>query len=140
MNAPVQSYEAGTQGPVRSYGRLTRTDIVRYAGASGDFNPIHHDEDFASSSGFPTVFAMGMLPAGILAAYATDWLGTAVVRRFSIRFREQVWAGDELTCSGTVAAVTVGDDGGHDAEVELICANQHGKPVVTASGVFRLGS
>ena len=50
----------------REYGPLTRTDFVRYQGASGDFNPIHHDDEFAQSAGYPTVFSVGMLQAGIL--------------------------------------------------------------------------
>ncbi len=81
---------------------LTRTDFVRYQGASGDMNPIHHDEQFARAAGFPTVFAVGMLQAGILATYATDWLGAANVRRFKVQFREQAWPDDVLTYAGTV--------------------------------------
>ena len=60
----------------REYGPLTRTDFVRYQGASGDFNPIHHDEEFAKAAGYPTVFSVGMLQAGILAGFATDCLET----------------------------------------------------------------
>jgi acyl dehydratase len=93
----------GVEAAPREYGPITRTDLVRYQGASGDFNPIHHDEEFAKSAGFPTVFSVGMLQAGILASYATDWLGAANVRRFSVQFREQVWPGDHLVCSGKVA-------------------------------------
>ena len=92
----------GTKGPRREVGPLTRTDFVRYQGASGDFNPIHHDEDFAKSAGFPTVFSVGMLQAGILGCYCTDWLGAENVRRFSVQFREQVWPGDHLVCEATV--------------------------------------
>lgn len=84
---------------------LTRTDIVRYAGASGDFNPIHHDEAFASSAGFPTVFSIGMYQAGLLANFATDRFGPDNLRRISVRFSAQVWPGDVLTCTGSVSAV-----------------------------------
>ncbi len=96
----------GTAAEPRDFGPLTRTDFVRYQGASGDFNPIHHDEEYAKSAGFPTVFSVGMLQAGILATYVTDWLGAANVRRFGVQFREQVWPGDTLTCSGTVTKHT----------------------------------
>jgi hypothetical protein len=90
-------------GPApREYGPLTRTDFVRYQGASGDFNPIHHDEEFARAAGFPTVFSVGMLQAGILAGYCAEWLGADNVRAFSVQFREQVWPGDHLVCSATV--------------------------------------
>lgn len=81
---------------------LTRTDFVRYQGASGDMNPIHHDEEFARAAGFPTVFAVGMLQAGVLGTYVTDWLGAANVRRFGVQFREQAWPGDVLTYSAVV--------------------------------------
>ena len=76
--------------------------MVRYQGASGDFNPIHHDEEFAKSAGYPSVFSVGMLQAGILASFATDWLGAANVRRYAVQFREQVWPGDHVVCSGKV--------------------------------------
>src|SRR5918995_1789746 len=91
--------------PNFQFGPITRTDIVRYAGASGDFNPIHHDETFATGSGFPTVFSIGMYQAALLATFATDWLGADTIRRFTVRFQEQVWPGDELTCSGVVTKV-----------------------------------
>jgi acyl dehydratase len=98
------------------YGPLTRTDFVRYQGASGDFNPIHHDEAFATSAGYPGVFSVGMLQAGILATYCTDWLGAEHVRRFAVQFREQVWPGDHLVCSATVATK---NDGGDERTVDL---------------------
>ena len=129
--------EIGSAGPVRSYGPLTRTDIVRYAGASGDFNPIHHDEEFARSAGFPTVFAMGMLSAGCLGSYLADWLGADTVRRFAVRFREQVWPGDLLTCQGTVTAVTP-TAGGRLVEVELNCTRQTGGVAVSGSATMLL--
>src|SRR6266480_3556112 len=102
----------GTAAEPRDFGPLTRTDFVRYQGASGDFNPIHHDEGFAKSAGFPTVFSVGMLQAGLLATYATDQFGPVNVRRFRVQFREQVWPDDVLTCTGSVADV-------RDGEVDL---------------------
>ena len=105
------------EGPAPAeFGPLTRTDFVRYQGASGDFNPIHHDEEFAKSAGFPTVFSVGMLQAGILGAYCTDWLGAENVRRFAVQFREQVWPGDHLECTAKVARKY--EDGG-DRKVDL---------------------
>ena len=100
----------------KEVGPLTRTDFVKYQGASGDFNPIHHDEEFAKSAGYPGVFSVGMLQAGILATYCTDWLGAEHVRRFAVQFREQVWPGDHLVCSATVAAK---HDGGEERTVDL---------------------
>jgi acyl dehydratase len=88
----------------RSFGPITVTDIVRYQGASGDFNPIHHDEAFARASGAPSVFSVGMLQAGFLAAYCADLYGPESVRRFRVRFHDRVWPGDTLTCEGEVLA------------------------------------
>ena len=79
---------------------LTRTQIVQYAGASGDFNPIHHDEMFASkAAGYPSVFAHGMLTMGLTGRLLTDWLGDGVLREFGVRFVKQVWPGDTLTAT-----------------------------------------
>jgi 3-hydroxybutyryl-CoA dehydratase len=82
-------------------GPVTRTQIVRFAGAGGDFNPIHHDEEFARRAGQPTVFAMGQLQAAMLANLAADWLGSRRLRTFAVRFAAKVWPGDELILTGT---------------------------------------
>ena len=127
----------GDSAEPRTFGPITRTDIVRYAGASGDFNPIHHDETFATKAGFPTVFSIGMFQAALLATYATDWLGAESVRRFTVRFQEQVWPGDELTCRGTVTSVEQADDGTH-IEVELTCTRQTGGTAIAGTAAFLL--
>jgi acyl dehydratase len=118
-------------------GPLTRTDIVRYQGASGDMNPLHHDEPFARAAGYDAPLAIGMLGAGLLATYATDWLGAATVRRFRIRFRAQVWPGDTLTCTGDIAKEYDGDEGPL-VDVELSCARQTGEVAVQAWATFAL--
>src|ERR1700716_542061 len=100
MSATWDQLDEGAAAPRREYGPLTRTDFVRYQGASGDFNPIHHDETFAKSAGFDTVFSVGMLQAGLLATYCTDLFGPSNVRRFKVQFREQVWPDDVLTAYG----------------------------------------
>lgn len=90
--------------PPREFGPISRTDIVRYQGASGDFNPIHHDDDFAIAAGFPGVFVVGMLSAGYLASYCSDLVGAECIRNFRVRFHEQVWPGDMLKCTATVVS------------------------------------
>lgn len=125
-----------TWGP-RTFRPITRTDIVRYAGASGDFNPIHHDQGFAESAGIPTVFSIGMLQAGLLATYATDSLGAENVRLFAVRFVEQVWPGDELTCTGVVTAVE-SDGANAVVDVGLTCARRQGRIAVSATARFQL--
>lgn len=89
----------------QTVGPISRTDIVRYQGASGDFNPIHHDDGFAATSGYPSAFAPGMLQAGLVSAYAIRWLGADNIRRFATRFRGQVWPGDRLVITGRVDSV-----------------------------------
>ncbi len=113
---PALRLEVGTELPERTFGPLTRTDFVRYQGASGDFNPIHHDDDFARAAGFESVFSVGMLQAGLLATYCTDLLGPTNVRRFRVQFREQVWPGDTLVASGRVTGVY---EGGEEPRVDL---------------------
>ena len=91
------------------FGPLARVDIVKYAGASGDFNPIHTDEGYAQATGAPTVFAMGMLPAGYLAHAVADWFGGSQnLRRFKVRFTTRVWPGDEIACTGRVVSIEDG--------------------------------
>ena len=99
-----RSAQPGTSIPDFVDVASTRTDYVRYQGASGDMNPIHHDEDYAKAAGFPTVFAVGMLQAGILGTYLADLFGPQNIRRFKVQFREQSWPGDVITYGGQVVA------------------------------------
>ena len=111
---------------------LSRTDLVRYAGASGDFNPMHHDDTVATSVGNPSVFGHGMLTAGLMARVVKDWLGPTAMRRFQVRFSKQVWPGDTLTCRATVTGKR--EEAG-DRVVDLDCAvtNQDGVEVLTGT-------
>lgn len=99
----------GMELPEKVFGPITREDIKAYADASGDDNPIHQDEEYAKRSGAPTVFAMGMLPAGYVAHAVSDWFGGPQnLRRFKVRFTTRVWPGDEIVCRGTVVAIEHG--------------------------------
>ncbi len=127
--------EAGVSARPRTFGPITLTDIVRYQGASGDMNPLHHDHDAARAAGFPGAFSVGMLQAGLLATYATDWLGPEAIRRYAVRFKEQVWPGDVLTCEGTVTEVARrGDE--QIATVALVCKRQTGGVAIDATAEF----
>src|SRR5579871_4659021 len=82
---------------------LSRTQIVMYAGASGDYNPIHSDELFTREvAGYPSVFAHGMLTMGATGRVLTDWFGADHLTRYGVRFVNQVWPGDTLTATATV--------------------------------------
>lgn len=112
---------------------LSRTDLVRYAGASGDFNPIHHDEEFARAAGNPTVFGHGMLTAGFLARCLTDVVGPEGLRRYRVRFANRVWPGDTITCGGTVTRAYEAD-GEHRIDGEVVARTQRGD--VAVNGTF----
>jgi len=114
----------------RQVGPISRTDIVKFAGAGGDFNPIHHDEEFAKRAGFPSVFAMGMFTAGLLGDFVETWLGIERIRGLSVRFVAPTWPNDVLTfgagrpsvTDGRMAAtlrVTAGDDARLSGEVVI---------------------
>ena len=137
MTASWSTLEVGRGPQAKIIGPLTRTDFVRYQGASGDFNPIHHDEEFAQAAGYPSVFSVGMLQAGILATYATDWLGADNVRKFGLQFREQVWPGDQLTCTGTVTGRSEASDGGErTVDLELIVERVGGGTAIKGWATF----
>lgn len=119
----------------RTVGPVTRTDFVRYQGASGDMNPIHHDQTFAEAAGYPSPFSVGMFQAGLLATYATDWLGAENVRSFRVRFLEQVWPDDVLTCTAQVLKEYT-EDGVDKVDLELDCARQTGGLAVKAWATF----
>jgi acyl dehydratase len=112
--------------------KLSRTDLVRYAGASGDFNPIHHDEEFAKMAGNPTVFGHGMLTAGFVGRCVTDFVGVENLRRFKVRFATRVWPGDTITCTGTVTRVYE-EAGERRIDGEVTAKTQRGETAVTGS-------
>ena len=116
---------------------LTVTDFVRYQGASGDMNPIHHDTEFANVAGYPGPFAVGMLAAGVLSNYVTDRFGPANLRRLKVRFRAQAWPGDILTYRGIVTDVRE-VDGVQLLDLDLECIRQDGDLHVTGSATVVL--
>ena len=112
----MTEFVPGDRLPERAFGPVTITDIVRYQGASGDMNPIHHDDEFARTAGFPAAIGVGMLGAGWLAAYCTEHLGEDTVRRFRTRFSAVVYRGDRLTASAEVVRLFQQDT---ESRVEL---------------------
>jgi acyl dehydratase len=93
------------------FGPITRTQLVRYAGAGGDFNPIHHDEEFAKSAGMPGVFSMGLFHGGVAGGWLAAWLGLEHVTALKLRFTGQVWPGDVLSLHARVDDIEEHADG-----------------------------
>lgn len=118
---------------------LTRTRLVQYSGASGDYNPMHSDEVYATQvAGYPSVFAHGMLTMGMTGRILTDWFGPSSMARYTVRFRKPVYPGDSLSVTAVVTEL-VGGVHGDCAEVELTTTDQHGGCVLTGSAQVRLG-
>ena len=129
MAANFDSLKVGDSPAPLACGPVTRTDFVRYAGASHDFNPNHHDEIYATKNGNKTVFGMGMLAGGYCARLLTDWLGNTAIRRLRIRFASRFWPGDVLTCTARVTGKR--HEGGRTLiECEFSAVNQSGEVIV----------
>jgi acyl dehydratase len=110
---------------------VNRSHIVKYAGASGDFNPLHHDDTAAKNlAGYPSVFAHGMLSMGLTGRMLTDWLGAGSLKKYGVRFTKQVWPGDTLTARGEVTKVENGL-----ATIKVVTVNQDGESVVEGEAV-----
>ena len=128
--------EVGASRTVVLVDDLTRTRIVQYAGASGDFNPLHTDETFAKEvAKSPGVFAHGMLTMGMTARAVTDWIGEERLTGIGVRFTAQVWPGDTLTATVTVTEVSDGR-----ARFEITTINQDGAVVLSGSASGRVGA
>jgi acyl dehydratase len=111
---------------------LTRTQIVMYAGASGDFHPFHHDETHAREHGFPSIFAHGMLTMGLAGRLLSDLVGDASISAYAAEMRRQVWPGDSLTASAVVTGVHSTEDG-TKVELKLETSDQDGEVVLTGT-------
>jgi acyl dehydratase len=117
----------GERADERRIGPITQTHIVRFAGAGGDFNPLHHDPDFANHAGFSGVIAMGQMQAGMLAGYVSDWVGIEHLHEFEARFVAPVHLGDMLELSAEVISVSDG------IATIRAAASVDGRPVVEGS-------
>ena len=120
----------GLEAPVKEV-TLTRTDLVVYAGASGDFNPMHHDEVKAAKAQLPSVFGHGMLSMGILGTALTDFVGIGNLRSYSVRFVKQTWPDEVLR---TKIVVTGTSDEGGENIVTLDCSLENADGETKVSG------
>ena len=124
-----EDVKEGDTAPEFSH-ELTRTDLVQYAGASGDFNPMHSDEVAAKNAGLPSVFGHGMFTMGILGKALTDYVGVGNLRKYSVRFTKQTWPGEKLTTRVTVAK-KYEDEGEHRVDLDCEVVNQDGEAKVS---------
>lgn len=118
---------------------VTRTHIVKYAGAGGDFFPVHHDEEFAKSAGLPSIFAMGLMHGGMLARIVTDWAGDGRVKRYKLRFTGLVWPNDTLTFKGHVVG-KYQEKGENLVDCDLSIVNQRGESAIEGQATVSLPS
>jgi len=134
--------KVGDELPPLVKGPIQQIQLTRYAGASGDFNPIHQDDAFAKAAGMGGVFAHGMLSMGFVAQSITDWVGAGRVRKVAVRFAGLVRLGDVITCRGKVLEKRPAKDGGdrHEVDVELWAENQKGEKVVTGRATVTVPS
>ena len=117
---------------------LPRTQLVQYSGASGDYNPIHTDEVFATKvAGYPSVFAHGMLTMGMTGKMLTNYVGDGRLTKYGVRFTRQVWPGDVLTAKATVEALR--EEGGkHFVDLTVSTVNQDGAEVLSGYASARV--
>jgi acyl dehydratase len=133
-----EDVKEGDTAPVRSH-TLTRTDLAQYAGASGDYNPMHHDEVKAKAAGLPSVFGHGMFSMGLLAAALNDYVGVGNLTSYSVRFAKQTWPDDVLTTE-IVVKNKRNEDGKNLIDMDVTLNNQNGEPVVTGEASASLPS
>ncbi|MBV8870500.1 MAG: MaoC family dehydratase N-terminal domain-containing protein [Acetobacteraceae bacterium] len=138
MALKASQVKVGDKHSERVVENLSRTQIVMYAGASGDYNPIHSDEVYTREvAGYPSVFAHGMLTMGLTGKMLTNYVGAGRVAKFGVRFTNQVWPGDTLDATATVTGIKE-ESGQKLAELEVVTVNQDGKEVVRGTAEARL--
>ncbi len=117
---------------------LSRTQIVQYAGASGDYMPLHTDERYAREiAGYPGVFAHGMLSMGATGVMLTNWVGDGRLTKYSARFTRQVWPGDDLLAKATITEIHE-ENGLTLVELDVVTTNQDGQAVISGKATARV--
>jgi acyl dehydratase len=135
----AEDVKVGDEMPPLVKGPIEQIQLTRYAGASGDFNPIHQDDAFAKAAGMGGVFAHGMLSMGFVGQALTDWAGAGNVRRLGVRFAALVRLKDTVTCRGRIVSKSSKDDV-HLIELEVWAENQRGEKVVSGRATVALPS
>ena len=127
----------GDEAPVVSH-ELTRTCLVKYAGASGDFNPMHTDEVKAKEAGLPGVFGHGMFSMGLLGRALSDWAGAGNLVQYGVRFTRQTWPGETLSTKIVVTRKEETEEGKLVA-ADVSLANQDGEVKVSGTAKVLAG-
>ena len=138
MATYFEDLKEGDEAPVKTH-VLSRTDLVRYAGASGDYNPMHHDEILATKAGQPSVFGHGMFSMGLLGTALTDYVGVGTLTKYQVRFSRQTWPGEELRTRIVVTAKRQAD-GKNLVDLECSLANTDGDVKVVGEATAALPS
>ena len=138
MALSASKLKVGDTHSARLVEDLKRTQIVQYAGASGDYNPLHTDEVFTTKvAGYPSVFAHGMLTMGMTGKMLTDYVGDARLTKYGVRFTNQVWPGDTLDSTATVKELK-DEDGKKIVVLDVSTVNQDGVVVVSGYAEARV--
>ncbi len=138
MALKASKLKVGDAHTARLVDDLSRTQIVQYAGASGDYNPLHTDEVFTTKvAGYPSVFAHGMLTMGMTGKMLTDYVGDTRLTKYGVRFTSQVWPGDTLDSKATVKSLTE-RDGKTFVELDVATTNQNGVEVLSGYAEARV--
>ena len=134
MALKVSELKVGDTYTERLVEDLKRTQVVMYAGASGDYNPVHTDELFTTKvAGYPGVFAHGMLTMGMTGRVLTNYVGDGRLTEFGVRFTNQVFPGDTLDSTATVTAISEGL-----VDIDVSTVNQEGVEVAKGSAQARI--
>ncbi|HEY5002878.1 MAG TPA: MaoC/PaaZ C-terminal domain-containing protein [Ktedonobacteraceae bacterium] len=112
---------------------MTHLRLVRYAGASGDFNPLHTDPKVGEEIGTGGIIAHGMLIMGFVGQLLSDYAGPGALRKFGVRFKGMTHLDDEITCAGTITEKYEVDGEGRIAG-KVLAVDQNGD--VKVAGTF----
>lgn len=132
-----ETVRVGDELPALAKTPVDRVQLSRYAGASGDFNPVHVDETYAKSVGMPSVYAPGMLIMGFLGQLVSDWARGGQLRKYSVKFIKIVWPADTVVCKGRVTD-RWGDAGRYYTEIDIWAENQKGELVLKGQATIQL--
>jgi acyl dehydratase len=130
---PIKDLQVGDRLPVVQLAPVSRLDLIKYAGASGDFNPIHTIDEEATKAGLPGIIAHGMWSMGNLARLFTDYNEEGFVKDYSVRFKNMVQLGDQLTLKAVLTEIQ-----DRDLHFKVETVNQKEKVVISGKLNFSL--